>query len=148
MADNFSGCSCNGVCKRVEAYCLRSIFSRLALVSGRLENLWKRRRFLGNLLCWLKNTSAMKLENASVVHLLCMGVINEAGTQVTLASNSFMNIFWACNSIARELNLAVWIIYSQFVSKVGLYSYFQQNCSCLVDIHHMLIDSQNCQWAG
>ena len=39
---------------------------------------------------------------------------------VTLASNSFMNIFWACNSITRELNLVVWIIYSQFVSIVVL----------------------------
>ncbi|XP_050273674.1 uncharacterized protein LOC126716746 [Quercus robur] len=28
LADNFSGCSSNAVCKRVEAYCLRSIFSR------------------------------------------------------------------------------------------------------------------------
>ena len=104
----------------MEAYCLSSIFSRLVLVSGRLENLWKRRRFLGNLLCWLKNTSARKLENASGVHLLCMGVTNEARAQVTLASNSFMNIFWACNSITRELNLVVWIIYSQFDSIVGL----------------------------
>ena len=64
---------------------------------------------------------------------------------VTLASNSFMNSFWACNSITRELNLAVWIIYSKFVSIVVLQSYFQQNCSCLVGIHHMLIDGQNCQ---
>ena len=82
----------------MEAYCLRSIFSRLDLVSGRLEN----------------------LENASGVHLLCMGVTNEARAQVTLASNSFMKIFWACNSITRELNLAVWTIYSQFDSIVGL----------------------------
>ena len=54
------------------------------------------------------------------VHLLSLGVTAEARALVTLASNSFMNIFWACNSITRELNLAVWIIYSQFVSKVGL----------------------------
>ncbi|KAF3961345.1 hypothetical protein CMV_014033 [Castanea mollissima] len=52
------GCSSNGVCKRVEAYCLRSIFSRLVL-----------------------NTSARKLENASGVHLLCTGVTNEARAQ-------------------------------------------------------------------
>ena len=33
------------------------------------------------------------MENASGVHWLCMGVTNEAKAQVTLASNSFMNIF-------------------------------------------------------
>ena len=106
MADNFSACSSNAVCKKVEAYCLRSIFSRLVLVSGRLEDLWKRRRFLGSLLRWLKNTSARKLENASGVHLLCTGVTNEARVLVTFACNSFMNIFWAYNSITRELTFS------------------------------------------
>ena len=65
--------------------------------------------------------STRELENASGVHWLCMGVTNyEAKAQVTLASNSFMNIFWVCNSITRELNLVVRIIYSQFDSIVGL----------------------------
>ena len=54
------------------------------------------------------------------------GSHNETKALVTLASNSFMNIFWACNYITRELTLAVWIINNQFVSMVGLQSYFQQ----------------------
>ena len=74
----------------------------------------------GSLATCCADTSARKLENASGVHLLCMGVTNEARAQVTLASNSSMNIFRACNSITRELNLVVWIIYSQFDSIVGL----------------------------